>query len=109
MGRRVGAFLIDIALCAVLALAITWPSPPGYLSLYIWAAVATIPVAVFGFTPGQAALGIRVASIRGRPFLGMWAIPRTALIFLLVPPLLADADGRGLHDRLCQTIVIRMR
>ncbi len=109
MGRRVAAFLIDIAACALLALAFTWPAPPGNLSLAIWAGMTLFSVAVFGMTPGQWMLGIRVASIHGATVLGAWAIPRTALIFLLVPPLLGDADGRGLHDRLCRTIVLRAR
>lgn len=108
-GRRVAAFLIDIMLSAALATALSWPELPRNLSLYIWAGLTVIAVGLFGFTPGQAALGIRVASVRGAPLLGAWAIPRTALIFLLVPPLLADADGRGWHDRLCRTIVLRMR
>lgn len=109
MSRRVGAFVIDIGLSAALALAFTWPHPPQNLSLYIWAGVTVLTVGLFGITPGQAALGIRVASVRGATFLGVWAILRTALIFLIVPPLLADADGRGLHDRLCRTIVLRTR
>jgi uncharacterized RDD family membrane protein YckC len=54
-------------------------------------------------------MGIRVAPLGGSAFVGAWAILRTALVFLVVPPLLTDADGRGLHDRLCRTIVIRMR
>jgi uncharacterized RDD family membrane protein YckC len=39
----------------------------------------------------------------------VWAVPRTALVFLIVPPLVVNADGRGLHDRLCRTIVLRTR
>lgn len=109
MARRVGAFLIDIALCTLLALAFTWPSPPENLSLYIWAGMTILAVGISGFTPGHAALGIRVAPIGGATFVGAWAALRTALVFLLVPPLLTDADGRGLHDRLCRTVVIRMR
>jgi uncharacterized RDD family membrane protein YckC len=109
MARRVGAFGIDIVLCAVLALAFTWPEAPGNLSLYIWAGMTVIAVGIFGFTPGHAAMGIRVAPLGGSAFVGAWAILRTALVFLVVPPLLTDADGRGLHDRLCRTIVIRMR
>jgi uncharacterized RDD family membrane protein YckC len=40
---------------------------------------------------------------------GLWAVPRTILVGLLIPPLLQDADGRGLHDRLCRTVVVRAR
>jgi uncharacterized RDD family membrane protein YckC len=109
MGRRVGAFAIDVALCMVLAWAFSWPQLPGNLSLYIWAGMTVLTVGLFGFTPGQAAVGIRVASVHGSPLVGLWAIPRTAMIFLILPPLLADADARGLHDRLCRTIVLRMR
>ena len=35
------------------------------------------------------------------------AVVRTVLLCLLVPALLVDADGRGLHDRLTQTAVVR--
>jgi hypothetical protein len=31
------------------------------------------------------------------------SIFRTLLIVLIIPPLLADAEGRGLHDRLAKT------
>ena len=36
-------------------------------------------------------------------------VPSTweALLVLLVPALLVDADGRGLHDRLTDTAVVR--
>lgn len=108
-GRRVVAFLIDIALSAMLAWAITWPDSPENLSLAIWAGVTILTVAVFGMSPGHAAMRIRVASVRGAALVGLWAIPRTVLIFLIVPPLITDADGRGLHDRLCRTIVLRVR
>lgn len=109
LGQRTVAFLIDITLCAVLAWAISWPDPPGYLSLTIWAAMTMLTVAAFGITPGHAVMGLRAASVRGAAFIGAWAIPRTALVFLIIPPLIIDADGRGLHDRLCRTIVLRTR
>jgi uncharacterized RDD family membrane protein YckC len=72
--------------------------------------MTVVTVGLFGITPGQAALGIRVVPLRaGGAFVGLWAIPRTVLIFLIVPPLLLDANGRGLHDRLCRTVVLRIR
>jgi hypothetical protein len=33
---------------------------------------------------------------------------RTVLIVLVIPPLLADAEGRGLHDRLAKTKIINV-
>lgn len=109
MGARVGAFLIDIGLSALVAFGFTAPDLPQNWSLLIWAGMTVLAVGVFGFTPGHAAMGIRVAPLGGRSIVGLWAVPRTALVFLIVPPLIVDADGRGLHDRLCRTVVVRMR
>ena len=35
------------------------------------------------------------------------ALVRTALLCLLVPAVVFDRDGRGLHDRLTDTAVVR--
>ena len=109
MGRRIGAFVIDIVLSALLAWIFTAPEPPQNWSLVVWSVLTVVTVGLFGFSPGQAALGIRVVPMGGGSFVGAWALPRTALIFLIVPPLVVNADGRGLHDRACRTIVLRMR
>ncbi len=109
VGRRAAAFVIDILLSALAAWAITAPEPPRNTSLVVWALMTVVTVGLFGITPGQAALGIRVVPMSGGSFVGLWAIPRTVLTFLIVPPLLQDQNGRGLHDRLCRTIVLRLR
>jgi len=109
MGRRISAFLIDIVLSALVAWLITAPEPPQNTSLLVWAGMTVVTVALFGITPGQAVLGIRVVPIGGGSLVGAWAIPRTLLIFFIVPPLLLNSDGRGLHDRLCRTVVLRTR
>lgn len=114
MGARAGAFGIDIVLSALVAWWITAPEAPRNTSLLVWAVMTVVTVGLFGITPGQAALGIRVvpatpANGPARSFVGLWAIPRTALIFLIIPALLLDANGRGLHDRLCRTVVLRIR
>jgi uncharacterized RDD family membrane protein YckC len=109
MARRIGAFVIDIVLSALVAWVITAPEPPQNTSLLVWAAVTMVTVGLFGITPGQAVLGIRVVPMGGGSLVGAWAIPRTLLIFVIIPPLLVNSDGRGLHDRLCRTIVLRMR
>lgn len=109
MGSRVLAFVIDLAVSFGVALLFTGPALPRNWSLVVWAAMTILTVGIFGFTPGQAALGIRVAPLGGGSFVGVWALPRTVLTFLIVPPLMVDADGRGLHDRICRTVVIRYR
>ncbi len=109
LGQRAGAFVIDVALSFLVALLFTRPELPRNWSLLVWAAMTVVAVGVFGFTPGQAAVGIRVAPIAGRRLVGLWAVPRTVLTFLVIPAVLLDGDGRGLHDRLCRTVVVRSR
>ena len=65
MGRRIAAFVIDIVLSALVAWAFTAPEPPQNASLIVWAVVTVVTVGLFGFSPGQAALGIRVVPIGG--------------------------------------------
>ncbi len=82
-GSRIGAFLVDALGSALIA---------------------------FGQTPGMRLLGLRLAHPRAGERLAAWrAVVRTALLCLLVPALLVDADGRGLHDRLTDTAVVRDR
>ncbi len=109
MGVRIAAFAVDLAVAFLVALAFTRPELPKNWSLLVWAVITVVAVGLFGFTPGQALLGIRVAPLGGRAVVGLWAIPRAVLTFVVVPVLLTDADGRGLHDRYCRTVVIRSR
>ncbi len=109
MGVRTAAFALDLALSFLIALLFTRPELPKNWSLLVWAVMTVVAVGSFGFTPGQAISGLRVAPMDGRSLVGPWALPRTALVFLIVPVLITDADGRGLHDRFCRTVVVRTR
>ena len=63
-------------------------------------------------TPAMALLGMRVVQLDrpDRPGVGpVWAIVRTASVFFIVPALLVDRDGRGVHDRASRTMVLRSR
>jgi uncharacterized RDD family membrane protein YckC len=107
-GARVGAFCVDAIGSALVAGLFTAPRLPGNWSLAVFAAVTVVSLAAFGQTPGMRLLGLRLAHPRREGRLAPWrAVVRTALLLLLVPPLLVDADGRGLHDRLTDTAVVR--
>lgn len=109
-GRRVAALTVDWLLALVLALVFTAPNSPGSWGVVVWAAVGALAVAVFGTTPGQLALGVGVARIDETVPVGVLrSVVRVALVFLVVPPLVWDLDGRGLQDRATQTAVIRSR
>src|SRR4051812_9529170 len=109
LGRGIAVSLIRNTLVGLAAGLSAPREPPQNLGLYIWAGMTVLTVGLFGITPGQALLRIRVVPTSGGNFVGLWAIPRTLLVFLIVPPLLVNADSRGLHDRLCRTVVLRLR
>lgn len=104
---RIGAIVLDWLPCTLLAQLFT--ANPGWSGLALFAAYTTLCVAVAGRTPGHAALGLRVARPDGgRPGVSA-AVIRTLLICLAIPPLIYNADGRGLHDRAADTIVLHTR
>lgn len=114
-GRRVAALAVDWFLAYLLTLLFTGAAIlenryVSWLVLGVWAVLTALPVGVFGASAGMTLLGIRVADIGERAVIGLpRAVLRTALIALVVPPLIRDDDGRGWHDRLTRTIVVRTR
>ena len=106
-GTRVVAYFVDAIAAALIAGLFTAPQLPGYWSLLTFALLTVGTLVAFGQTPGMRLLGLRLAHPRPAERLAVWrAVVRTALLMLLVPALLVDADGRGLHDRLTDTAVV---
>jgi len=113
MGRRLAALLVDWLLAyGLAALGMTL----GLISLrllssavlVIWLVLGVLAVRLFEFTPGQFALGLRVTSVDDRLHVGLGrAAVRGVMIALVIPALFVDVDGRGLHDRLTGTAVVR--
>ena len=109
-GSRVGAFFVDAIGAALIAGLFTAPDLPGNWSLLPFGLLYVATLVLFGQTPGMRLLGLRLAHPRPGERLAVWrAVVRTALLMLLVPALVVDADGRGLHDRLTDTAVVRDR
>ncbi len=117
-GRRFSALLVDWLICYGLGtLSVVFGGVSEYEYQYVWhgtpaviawVVVGTVSVRLFGFTPGQYALGLRVVSVGRSPYVGLGrAFVRMLLVLLAVPALLTDADGRGLQDRLTNTAVLR--
>lgn len=114
-GRRLAAITIDWLLGYAIAGLLAGPDALAvknfsWTVLGVWFLLTALPVAVFGASAGMTAVGIRVASLDSAPVVGVpRALVRTALIALVVPALVRDADGRGWHDRATRTIVLRTR
>jgi uncharacterized RDD family membrane protein YckC len=109
-GSRVVAYLVDSLASALVAGLFTAPRLPQLWSLLSFFLITVLSLVAFGQTPGMRLLGLRLAHPRPGSRLAVWrALVRTALLMLLVPALIVDADGRGLHDRLTATAVVRER
>jgi len=109
MARRVGALFIDWLLCSfVVVVAIRPPhSQAEFWTLVVFAAQDVLFTALTGLTVGKLVCRIRVARLDGR-LIGGWALVRTLLLLTVIPPLVLDADLRGLHDRAANTVVVRI-
>ncbi len=113
-GRRALAFAVDALGSGLIARLIDPVDLEGTLGLN----VSTVPLVVLGLlylvglpllgqTPGMRLFGLRVRRLDGTP-LGLVPVAlRTALLLLLVPAVISDRDGRGLHDRAGGTVVVR--
>ncbi|AKK28412.1 RDD family protein [Mycobacterium sp. EPa45] len=112
-GRRFLALLIDWLIAYGLAalgmtLGLISVSVLSTAVLGIWFVLGVLSVRLFGFTPGQYALGLMVIPVDNRQHVGSGrAIGRGLLLSLVIPGLFTDADGRGLQDRLTATAVVR--
>ena len=105
--RRVGGYLVDAVASALIAWAFTAPAAPGNWSLLVFGVLTVVTLAIFGQTPGHRVFGMRLAHPTPGSRVAPWrVVVRTGLLMLLVPALLVDADGRGLHDRLAGTAVV---
>ncbi len=113
MGRRIAALFVDWLIAyglAALAMTVGWVtlSTLSTAVLVIWFVLGAASVRLFGFTPGQYALGLIVVPVDNRVHVGLGrALIRGFLIALVIPPLITDTDLRGLHDRLTNTAVVR--
>jgi uncharacterized RDD family membrane protein YckC len=114
-GLRLFAFLVD---CVASALAAAFFVPrhgsgfsdrlPGSWSLLPFAVDYVVGVLVTGRTLGMYLVGLRLVRVsRNAAVDPLRILLRTVLLALLVPALVFDRDGRGMHDRVTDTAVVR--
>lgn len=111
-GRRAVAITIDwLAALAVTNLAFQGASPGArsLITLAIFAGQVILLTVLIGASFGQRIMGIGVRRVDGGPLGALPTVVRTILICLAIPPLIWDADGRGLHDKAAGSIVVNGR
>ena len=108
--RRVGALAVDWA-ASMLVAYLVWHTVDGFGPLLVFAVENLLLLATVGGTLGHQLLGMRVARLgpaAARPGIGpRAALVRTLLLCLVIPAVVWDADGRGMHDRLAGTVIVR--
>ena len=114
-GRRLGALFIDWFAAEFAAVALSRGQSSYGTSSFGWVVLAVFAAEVFlltwlsGASFGQRLLGLRVASLIDRPLGAFRALARTVLLCLVVPAVVWDRDGRGMHDRAVASVVVRAR
>ncbi|MFZ3469817.1 RDD family protein [Streptomyces sp. 4.24] len=110
-GRRFGAVLIDWLACQLIAYGLItgrdWTGA-GNWTLGLFVLLSILTVGTVGFTPGKRILGIRVIRQDGSRLGIGRVILRTVLLALVIPALVWDRDGRGLHDRISHAVQVRI-
>jgi uncharacterized RDD family membrane protein YckC len=114
--RRFGALAIDWLACSIIAIAFLYHSQSAHGASVLTEPRLWTPVvfgvedflltALTGTTIGKRLLGLRVVRLDRRP-VGLWALPRTLLLMLVVPAMIMDRDLRGLQDKAAGTVVVR--
>jgi len=107
--RRGVALLVDWG-ASMLVAYLVWGDVDGFGPLLVFALENLVLLATIGGTLGHHLLGMRVVRLGGaaRPGIGpLAALVRTFLLCLVIPAVIWDADGRGMHDRAARTVIVR--
>jgi hypothetical protein len=108
-GRRLGALVVDWIVAELIVLAFGWhpSSAQGqWGTIAVFGAEHLVLLSIWGTTLGKRLFGLRVGKLGG-PLTPLHVIARTVLLLLVVPAVIWDRDGRGLHDRLAGTVEVR--
>ena len=113
-GRRFAAISIDWVIATFSeALVIPLQSSslgPSLIRLGVFVLEVGLLTSLGGASAGQRIMKIKVLSWPDYLFVKPGAIfLRTFLIALVIPAVVTDHDGRGLHDRIAKTVVMRNR
>jgi uncharacterized RDD family membrane protein YckC len=110
-GRRFGALFIDWLASNFVAYVLIGVTGVDllqeWLTLAVFFAEVTLFTGLVGGSFGQLAVRVGVARLDGQPVTILNAMVRTALICLVIPPLVFNPDRRGIHDLVAGTIALQ--
>src|SRR4051794_6481578 len=112
-GIRVAAFAVDAVVANLLAglpylFGVRYgPGQRGYAVYAAFLIMEFVLVSTAGATIGKQLCRIRVVRVDGGRVAWPWVLARTLLLGILIPAVIWDRDGRGLHDKAAGAITIR--
>ena len=113
-GRRILALALDW-FAAILVTNLVLPDMVygdgdfGAATLAIFALEVTLLTATTGSSFGYKIFGLRLISVSKAPLNFVKILARTTLLCLVIPAMIWDRDGRGLHDKIIGSIVTRSK
>jgi len=115
LGRRLGALCIDwgaslLVVQVLFGRTYAYGSPASSLITgLVFIAEVALLTSLMGGSFGQILLGVRVVRSDGSRLWPLRVIGRTLMVFLVIPAVVIDSDGRGLHDKIVDSRTIRVR
>jgi uncharacterized RDD family membrane protein YckC len=114
------ALFVDWTIATLVVIVVVNPSAPSVFEIVsvlpawaqpaIFALMNLLFVSTTGSTMGHRLLGLQVRVVGAGPgeMVGfVRGAVRTVLLCLVIPAIVWDADGRGLHDRAAGTVIVR--
>ncbi|MGZ4443898.1 MAG: RDD family protein [Nocardioidaceae bacterium] len=112
-GRRFGALAVDwvasMLVAAIFVGTAVWQGKGAaqWTTMLVFLLEATVLTTLLGGSFGQLATRVVVVRLDRKPVNVLVALMRTALICLVVPPLVFNRDQRGLHDMAANTVTLK--
>ncbi|GAA2994164.1 putative RDD family membrane protein YckC [Microbacterium terrae] len=104
IGRRIGALFVDYGAAYLISGFFGW-DPMAILAIF--AAIQIVFIPTLQGSPGHRIFGLRLVRVDGA-WVGLWRpVVRTALLVVVIPAVIWDADQRGLHDKAAGTVLLR--
>ena len=108
-GPRFAALMIDWALCLVIGALIADPLKVAWPPTVLLIVLNTIGIGFFGRTLGMTLARVRCVSWTDAGAIGPWrGLIRAVLLALLIPAVIINSAGRGLHDRAAGSVVVAL-
>lgn len=111
--RRAVGLLIDWVIAQLIArfafgavLGVGSAGADAFVPLGVLAIMNVLCITAFAATPGQAIMRLQVLQVKPGSF-PLQVVIRTLLLCLFIPAVLMDTHGRGFHDGIAGTVIVR--